>query len=180
MADERDRTPHVAPTAALLIVHMQRGFAAEAPEVEALALRIARHVRERADRYALITAARFVARPDGPYARFIEAGSMQTATEQELLPAIAELPGLVTSDADAYSAVTPELLARLRAAGVEQVHVAGIDTDQCVLATVFALFDAGLEPIALANLCLSTSGETPHEAGLVALRRALNEERVIE
>jgi nicotinamidase-related amidase len=59
------------------------------------------------------------------------------------------------------------------------VHVCGVDTDQCVLATVLTAFDAGLEPVVLADLCLSCAGEAPHEAGLVALRRAIGEDHVV-
>src|ERR1700752_3766655 len=40
----------------------------------------------------------------------------------------------------------PELIPHLSSLGVERVLVCGVQTDTCVLAAGFALFDAGLRP----------------------------------
>lgn len=51
--------------------------------------------------------------------------------------------------------LTTAHLARLRRLGVRRVEVCGIDTDACVLAAMFALFDAQIEARVVPALCWS-------------------------
>ncbi|MBP5099611.1 cysteine hydrolase family protein [Pseudomonas protegens] len=52
---------------------------------------------------------------------------------------------------------TPELLDYLKSLQPERVLVCGIQTDTCVLAAGFALFDAGLQPTLITDLTLGSS-----------------------
>lgn len=52
---------------------------------------------------------------------------------------------------------TPEILDYLKSLGPERVLVCGIQTDTCVLAAGFALFDAGLQPTLLTDLTVGSS-----------------------
>lgn len=52
----------------------------------------------------------------------------------------------------------PRAVRRLRALNVTRATVVGIDTDACVLATMFSLFDAGIECRVHTDLCWSSSG----------------------
>jgi nicotinamidase-related amidase len=52
----------------------------------------------------------------------------------------------------------PRAIGRLRALGVKRATVVGIDTDACVLAVMFSLFDAGIECRVNTDLCWSSSG----------------------
>jgi len=164
------------PTA-LLIVDMQEGFAERDAGVHDLGERIARHVRDHRERYELVIASRFVNKLGSSYARLV-GDDMQGGPEIELVSPISDAADVIV-DSPTYSSVTADVVERLRAAGVDQVHVCGVDTDQCVAASVFAAFDAGFLPVALADPCSSCAGDTPHGAGLVTLRRALGEDRVI-
>lgn len=58
-----------------------------------------------------------------------------------------------------YSALTPELLSYLRSNNVDTVYITGFDTDGCVLATAFSLFDNGFRPILIQNCCASTASD---------------------
>lgn len=66
-----------------------------------------------------------------------------------------------------------------KANGIGHMFVAGIDTDACVLATCLSLFDAGVQPVLLADLCYSSGGMMAHESGLLALRRQIGDGNVI-
>lgn len=66
-----------------------------------------------------------------------------------------------------------------RTHGIGHVFVAGIDTDACVLATCLSLFDAGMQPVLLADLCYSSGGMMAHESGLLTLRRQIGDENVM-
>lgn len=62
----------------------------------------------------------------------------------------------------------------------KQVYVCGLDTDCCVLATAVGLFEKGIRPIVLVDLCDSTGGTESHKAGLLALKRLIGKKNVID
>lgn len=63
-----------------------------------------------------------------------------------------------------------DVAAPLREAGIEEVHVVGLETHDCVLATCFEAFDLGFFVYAIEDCCESESREL-HEAGLTLLRK---------
>jgi nicotinamidase-related amidase len=165
-----------ATTTALLVVDVQQGPLRERPELQALATSVATFAAAHRDEYALIVASAFRNEPGSTYDRLV-GDDLRREADVALDPGIASVADVVASSAT-YSSLTPRVHQVLVGAGVREVHVVGIDTDQCVLATVFALFDAGFEPRVFDDLVASASGDTCHEAGLVALRRAIGEDRV--
>lgn len=62
-------------------------------------------------------------------------------------------------------APTPETVAHLKARNPERVLVCGIQTDTCVLAAGFALFDAGLTPTLISDLTVGSSLDRSGELG---------------
>ena len=56
----------------------------------------------------------------------------------------------------------------------DKVDVIGFDTDACVLATCFDLFNIGCNLRILINGCWSSGGAEMHEAGLKVMRRQFN------
>ncbi|HVU35936.1 MAG TPA: isochorismatase family protein [Opitutaceae bacterium] len=65
--------------------------------------------------------------------------------------------------------LSPAQVSRLKRLGVRRATVCGIDTDACVLAVMFSLFDAGIDCRAKPTLCWSGSGQRMHQAGLKIL-----------
>jgi nicotinamidase-related amidase len=59
-----------------------------------------------------------------------------------------------------------ELVTHLRRKRVRQVYVCGVQSDTCVLAAGFVLFDAGLRPTLLADLHAGSSLDRGGELGL--------------
>lgn len=59
----------------------------------------------------------------------------------------------------------------LRQNKISEVDLCGFDTDCCVLATAYDLFDQGIKPVVLENLTWSTSREKLHVSALKMLRR---------
>jgi nicotinamidase-related amidase len=60
----------------------------------------------------------------------------------------------------------PETLAYLKGVKPERVLVCGIQTDTCVLAAGFALFDAGLMPTLISDLTVGSSLDRSGELGV--------------
>ena len=57
------------------------------------------------------------------------------------------------------------------AVGIETVHLCGFDTDCCILATTYDLFDQNIKPVILENLTWSTSKEKLHGAAIKIIKR---------
>jgi nicotinamidase-related amidase len=74
-----------------------------------------------------------------------------------------------------YSAAVPEVLAAGRDA---DIHLCGIATDNCVLATAIDLFESGIRPVILADACASHGGPPYHDAGILLLKRIVGEAQV--
>jgi nicotinamidase-related amidase len=77
------------------------------------------------------------------------------STDTRLL--VAPLPRDLVINKDGYGLAAPDLR-KLQRLGVKEVTVCGMDTDACVLAVMFSLFDAGISCRLKANLCWSSSG----------------------
>lgn len=65
----------------------------------------------------------------------------------------------------------PQIKNSLKKYNIEEVHLCGFDTDCCVLATAYDLFDQGLKPVVLENLTWSTSQEKLHKPALQMVER---------
>ncbi|MBC3464002.1 isochorismatase family protein [Pseudomonas sp. RW10S2] len=61
---------------------------------------------------------------------------------------------------------TPEAIDYLKKLGVERVLVCGLQTETCVLAAGFALFDAGLNPTLVTDLTVGSSLDRSGKLGI--------------
>nr|WP_314483628.1 isochorismatase family protein [uncultured Pseudomonas sp.] len=59
-----------------------------------------------------------------------------------------------------------EMIAYLRGLGVQRVLVSGLQTDTCVLAAGFALFDAGLMPTLVTDMTVGSSLDRSAQMGI--------------
>ena len=69
------------------------------------------------------------------------------------------------------AAKVPQLLERLKEKHITEADLCGFDTDCCVLATAYDLFDQGIKPIILENLTWSTSEERLHKSAIQMIKR---------
>lgn len=63
---------------------------------------------------------------------------------------------------------------------ISQVDLCGFDTDCCVLATAYDLFDQGIKPVVLENLTWSTSKEKLHKAAIKMFERNIGFVKKVE
>jgi nicotinamidase-related amidase len=69
------------------------------------------------------------------------------------------------------AAKVPQIREGLHEHKISEVDLCGFDTDCCVLATAYDLFDQGIKPVVLENLTWSTSKEKLHAPALKMLLR---------
>jgi nicotinamidase-related amidase len=58
----------------------------------------------------------------------------------------------------------------LKQSGIEEVHLVGLDTNDCVLASAYESFDSGFITYAVEECCQSSSSEQLHQSALELLR----------
>lgn len=69
------------------------------------------------------------------------------------------------------AAKVPAIKKGLQKSGIGEVDLCGFDTDCCVLATAYDVFDQGIKPVVLENLTWSTSEEELHVPALQMISR---------
>jgi nicotinamidase-related amidase len=159
-----------------LIVDVQRGFVNE--HTAAVPAEIERFLDGRGAEFERIFASRFVNEQDSGFRRLIEWDGLTGSPETDLCPEIERFP-LEVLDKHVYSSMTGDFVDRLRGEAIQDVYLAGIDTDICVMHNAMDAFDAGLTPWVLAPLCRSHAGPELHRAALSILRRGIGGNQVI-
>jgi nicotinamidase-related amidase len=131
------------------------------------------------DRYSPLLFTRFVNAPDGPYDRFLDWHSCNSAPETDVVP---ELQPFAQKEfifaKQGLCGMPDELTDYLRQQRIEQLSIVGIDTDMCVLKIAMDLFDIGIEPLVFTDCCASTAGLQAHFAGLAVLSRNIGAMRL--
>lgn len=155
----------------LAIIDVQQGFINDAT----------RHIPDIAERlqipFARVFASRFENAPGSAFRTLMDLTRFGAGS------ADCELAFAPRADAEiyvkhGYSAMSAPLLAAGREGGGE-IHLCGIATDNCVLATAIDLFEAKLRPVIIADACASHAGKAYHEAGIMILKRLIGERQVV-
>jgi nicotinamidase-related amidase len=124
---------------------------------------------------------RFVNDAEGPYSRFLQWHGCDREPDTQIVP---ELRPFVQPDLafckTGICGLPEDLVSYLRQRSLEQIFVAGIDTDMCVLKIAMDLFDLSIEPIVFTDCCASTAGLQAHLAGLAVLSRNIGAQRLKE
>jgi nicotinamidase-related amidase len=156
----------------LLIIDVQAGFVNEATRAIPAAVE-----RLQAD-FERVYATRF-SNPEGSFFRSLIGWPRFAPGSRDVEFAFTPREDAVILEKTVYTCVTPAFLKSLRANDVAKVHLCGIATDSCVLKCAVDLFEAGVEPVVLADFCGSHGGAECHEAGLLLLRRFIGSRQVI-
>ena len=125
---------------ALIIVDLQEGFVTQNNR------RVVHNVNQMQAEFHHVYASKFMMDDDSQNERF---GRNNLAFEP--------CPNLHVFEKTTYNAATPEIIQDLQRKGVLRVHICGLETNVCVLATAIALFDAGFRVIVRAEACASAS-----------------------
>lgn len=141
---------------ALLIIDLQKGFDPTDEMVSGFL--------EKAKQYEVIVATKFV-NGNSLYQTVLDYPEVNTE-EGELAP----LPeGTKIFEKTGYGLPT-ELLQYLKENSVTNVDIGGLETDACVLAAMYDLWDAEIQPTLLKDLATTPDSELQKAAHLIAKR----------
>jgi nicotinamidase-related amidase len=159
-----------------VVVDVQHGFVV--PETAGVVPALKDFLRHAGQRYDLIVATRFVNQHGSLFERERDWHAMMSGDETELLSEVATVADIVIIK-HGLAPDPVKLLPALRDRDIQVADLCGFDTDQCVLATALLLWDAGIVPRLLVQLCASSGGNDMHEAGLAMARRAIGDRNVV-
>ncbi|MEQ8193786.1 MAG: isochorismatase family cysteine hydrolase [Rhodospirillales bacterium] len=158
-------------TGLLMIIDVQRGFINEHTRA------IPAGIEALQNGYKSVIATRFI-NPEGSMHRRLMGWKRFAPGSGDVELAFTPRHDARVIDKTAYTAASAELLDELRRGGIEEVHLCGIATDNCVLKTAVDLFEAGIKPVVLADHCASHGGPECHACGIRLLKRFIGEKQV--
>jgi nicotinamidase-related amidase len=162
--------------AVLLVVDVQRGFIM--PDTKHVPAAIKRHIMATHDQYEITIATKFTNPPGSLFETRLKWIKMRDPVDTALCDEVASFVNVIIRKTG-YGSLTPQVIDILESLKIETVDVCGVDTDQCVLATLFELWDMGFAPRLLVPQSGSTGGPEAHAAGILSARRAIGIKNVV-
>ena len=156
---------------ALIVIDAQKFFLNE--ETKPIVKKIREYLRSNAGQYAAIYFTIFRNDKNAPLWQISEwqgcIGSPDTDIGDELREFTNEKNLVYKNILSAYK--VPAIRQGLKEKNITEVYLCGFDTDCCVLATTYDLFDSGIKPVILEKLTWSTSKEKLHSPAIQMLTR---------
>ncbi len=159
------------PWRALLIVDFQVGFMNSHTEP------LRAGIERLQDEFDRVIATRFYHRKGSLICRLLDIRGFERGSPETQL-AFEPKAGAKVIEKSTYSCVTPAFVKLLKSWAVTEVHVCGLDTDQCVLMSAAALLENDITPVVRDDLTASAAGPDYHLQGLFLLRRLIGREQV--
>lgn len=163
----------------LLLVDVQNGFVRTA-EVDSTVNKIQSLLELKI--FDSVIATRFLNANHSTYETILGWHRLTTREEQELDSRIAPYVDCIL-DKYGYSCVNPSFIQKLIQLNggtyPNEIYIAGIDTDCCVLTSAAALFDVGIKPIVLIDYCNSNGGKKSHDSGITCMQRLIGHNQII-
>ena len=163
--------------ALLLVVDMQKGFVTT-DATRAIVPAVNRLVERWQEQGWPIVYSRFVNIENSNWERLRDWHELKGEPQTQLVDELTVASPYVFKKST-YAAWSHETAAVCQAHDVREAVIVGVDTNECVLATALAVFDAGLMPWIVSDCCASSGGSEPHKMALRLLRPLLGTQQVI-
>ena len=159
---------------ALVVVNAQRGFITQATDGTTALTYI--HWLLDSPQFDVVIATQFINPENSPFRRALDYHDMTFGNPRtQLDERVAERADhVITTYGYGIDGFDLDLVDNLlRGNNIDSSLVVGFDTDACVLATAFSLFDAGIVPVIDSRGCATSGGTEAHEAALTIAARNL-------
>lgn len=156
----------------LIVVDAQKGFVAASSE------HVLTTLESLQDRFDRVILTKFQNPDPSPFRRILNYCELAPESEDTAL-AIKPRDDAVIISRALYTCITDELLDSLAGWGVNEVHVAGIATEACVLKTALDLFEADIRPIVIADACASDKNERFHTMAMELITSLIGTDNVV-
>jgi nicotinamidase-related amidase len=155
---------------ALFVIDVQGFF--ENKKTKSIAKKINKYIQGNKDKYSFVIFTVFKNVPGSSLEKFLGFKGCVGGKDTKILSELSEAKNQNIVFRNTYSLLkVSEVFEKLKQNKIEQVDVCGLDTDCCVMATIYDLFDSGYKPVVLPDLCFSTSKEKLHKPALKIIKR---------
>ncbi len=156
---------------ALIVIDVQKYFLN--PETKFVINKIQLYLKNKSSQYSAIYFTVFKNNPQAPLWTISHWQGCQKSPDTDICDEIKKIPNqknlFYKNILSAYK--VPGIKKSLKQNRISQVDLCGFDTDCCVLATAYDLFDNGIKPVVLENLTYSTAKEKLHLPALKMIER---------
>ena len=157
----------------LIVVDMQQGFIRDTNKH--LVEKINNYIKENSFDNIFFTVC--VNNNDSPFTNILHWYGGTTDQEQQIIVNVPVGAKIIIKDG--YG-VSNDVVEMFHSMGITEMEVCGTDTDACCLAVAFNLFDNGIRPIVLSDLCASSSKETTaHTNAIELMKRQFGKDNVV-
>lgn len=158
---------------ALLVIDVQRYFINSI--TRDLPKKISEYVKKNRKNYDLIVFTNFINDSHSSVCLLLNWKQCMTSPEIDIVSELQPMLkyGIVISK-NVYSVLkAPKVQSLLKKQRIKELHLCGIDTDCCILATAYDGFDQGYKIHLLQDLCMASSNINLHNAALLIFKRNL-------
>jgi nicotinamidase-related amidase len=145
-------------------VDLQEGFLSDRIRGTDYIEKVAGYVNQLDKNVVVLT--RFVNHPNSNFEKLMDWPKMRTNDADTRLFGDLEKQRFTVIAKPTYTSWTPEIHAKAQELQADEVVIFGLDSHACVLKTALDVFDAGLTPIVLSDLCESSDGTDRDQTGL--------------
>ena len=157
----------------LILIDMQKGFTLS-ENTACLKQKIEELLKNRI--FDIVIATRFLNEYNSVFEQLLSWKKFKSEPERELIENIEPYIDYI-EDKYIYSCVNTNFIQKICQMNdgryPEQIFLAGVDTDSCVMATAIDLFENNIRPIVLTDYCASNGGEEVHRAAITCMRRLI-------
>jgi len=156
---------------ALIVIDVQKYFLTD--KTKGIVKKIQRYLSDNSNQYDKIYFTIFKNDPSGPVWQISEWKDCVNSPYTDICD---ELQKFVNDKnlfyKNIYSAFKiPQIKKGIIENNIQEVHLCGFDTDCCILATAYDLFDQGIKPVILEDLTYSTSKDKFHDPAIKMIKR---------
>jgi nicotinamidase-related amidase len=160
----------------ILGIDLQEGYLTDKVQGKDFIMRVEEYLARQDKTNVLLT--KFINQPGSNFVTLNHYDSLMRGDPDTDLIGNLEQRGYDVLEKCAYSAWQPSLIERVNVEGITEIVMFGLDTHACVFKTALDVFEAGLRPIVLRNLCYSSTGEEHHKMGMELLRELIGYDQV--
>lgn len=131
------------------------------------------------EHYDIVIATRFINKNDGLHHNNCYIKQMTVFNPKaKLVDTIEKIADFVLMKST-YTSYTQDVQKLISKNEIKEVYLAGVNTETNILSTAFDLFDKGIKPIVISNLCGSVNGERIHHQALEILKLSMGEDCIV-
>ena len=120
---------------------------------------------------------KYINTPQSPFVKILNWNGMLTVEDQKIV--VNQLPNSMCFVKTGYG-LTTEMISKIKEKNITEIEICGTDTDACVLAIAYNLFDNNIKPIIIKDLCSSSStNKLIHKNSLEIMKRSFGEKNII-